>query len=137
MGPVSMEFELKSDNSRQVVQDLELAVERALEIIGGKAETYAKMNCPVDTGLLRNSITHAVGGKNTSIQSYSASKGNGSGSYSGTVGKSGDNTVYIGSNVEYAAHNELHHKTKSGFLRKACENHKDEYKAVFENEMKK
>lgn len=134
---VELSFSIKTDNADKVCKELEAAVERALEICGGKAETYAKKLCPVDTGLLRNSITHAIGGKSPAVQSYSASKGNKSGSYSGTVGSPGDNTVYIGSNVEYAAYNELHHRTNSGFLRKACENHKDEYKAVFENEMKK
>ena len=35
---------------------------RALEIIGGKAESYAKGLVPVDTGRLRNSITHTTEG---------------------------------------------------------------------------
>lgn len=137
MGKTSVKFVLQKDNSGEVIKELGSAVERALEIIGGKAETYAKQNCPVDTGLLRNSITHAVGGNTPAVQAYTASKGGGSGSYSGTVGKAGDQTVYIGSNVEYAADNELHHKTKSGFLRNACENHRDEYKEIIKSELKR
>ena len=31
---------------------------RALEMIGGRTESYAKAGCPVKTGNLRNSITH-------------------------------------------------------------------------------
>ena len=135
MKDIDVKFELVADNSKQVIQDLGTAVERALEIIGGKAETYAKQNCPVDTGLLRNSITHAIGGNVPSTQAYTANKGGATGSYSGTVGKAGDETVYIGSNVSYAAQNELNHKTKSNFLRNACENHREEYKSIIQSEL--
>ena len=41
------------------------AIDRAFEICGGKAETYAKQLCPVDTGHLRNSITHKQEGTDT------------------------------------------------------------------------
>ena len=34
------------------------AIKRALETCGGKAESYAKKLCPVDTGNLRDHITH-------------------------------------------------------------------------------
>lgn len=151
----SLSFRIETDNTKEVLSELQDAVERALEICGGKAETYAKRNCPVDTGLLRNSITHAVGGKHIS-GTYHAEKGSsytkkgnrrsagsakagsvGFGSYSGSIGKEGDNTVYIGSNVEYAVYNELNHKTKSGFLRKAIENHLSEYKNVIQSELAK
>lgn len=60
-----------TDNSAEVRAALEQAKARALEIIGGKAEKYAKALCPVGTpestgipgyvgGRLRNSITHTV-----------------------------------------------------------------------------
>ena len=73
------------DNSAEVLAGLKRAKARALEIIGLKAEGYAKRLCPVGTvestgikgyrgGTLRNSITHTVDG----------------------------DTVSIGSNVEYA-----------------------------------
>lgn len=39
---------------------LKLAKIRALEIIGGKAESYTKALTPVKTGALRNSFTHRV-----------------------------------------------------------------------------
>lgn len=58
-----------------VTSEVEAAIKRALEICGGKAETYAKQLCPVDTGNLRNSITHK---------------------------QEGDDTELIGTNVEYA-----------------------------------
>ena len=80
---------------------------QALEIIGGMAESYAKAACPVDTGRLRNSITH---------QQYS------------------EDTEVIGTNVEYAPYVELG-TSKMGakpFLRPAAENHTAEYKAIMQ-----
>ena len=97
---------------KQVQEAVQQATERALEICGGKAETYAKRLCPVDTGNLRNSITH---------QQYD------------------DHTEIIGTNVEYAPFVELG-TVKMGarpYLRPAAENHAEEYKQVFQNELAK
>ena len=92
------------------------ARDKALEIIGGKAESYAKKLCPVDTGRLRNSITH---------QQFD------------------DNTEVIGTNVEYAPFVELGHHTTGGnfvsgkpFLRPAAEGHSSEYKNIIDSIMK-
>ena len=63
------------DNSEQVLSAMEKGIKNGLEAIGLTAETYAKKATPVDTGRLRNSISHAVDGE----------------------------AIYIGSNVEYAA----------------------------------
>ena len=63
------------DNSKQILSALEKGIKNGLEAIGLTAETYAKKETPVDTGRLRNSISHTVDGEAT----------------------------YIGSNVEYAA----------------------------------
>lgn len=85
---------ITEDNTQEVLQELELATERALMIIGMKAEKYAKALCPVGTpestgkkgyrgGTLRNSITF-------------------------NVDTSGDDKyVEVGSNVEYAPYQEL------------------------------
>ena len=53
------------DNTKEVLEALERAKERGLEAIGINAERHAKKdpNMPVDTGLARNSIAHAVSGK--------------------------------------------------------------------------
>lgn len=56
--------------------ELEKVVPRILESWGIVAEGYAKINCPVDTGRLRNSITHER--------------------------NDAEGQVQIGSNVEYA-----------------------------------
>ena len=49
-----------TDNSKEVLAAMHEAVARALEKCGLVAEGYAKKLCPVDTGNLRNSITHTV-----------------------------------------------------------------------------
>ena len=107
------------DNSALIEQATNEAIVKALEAMGLQAEGYAKMKCPVDTGLLRNSITHAVGGNAPALSSYQSSGSHAStaatqragtagkpaevrsGSYSGTA-PSGM-AVYVGTNVEYAA----------------------------------
>ena len=122
-----------TDNSAEFLRALDEAKARALEIIGGKIESYAKGLVPVDTGALRNSITHAVDG----------------------------DTVIAGSNLPYSAYVELgtgkeyspppewmENNAERGagiisrsvkprpYLRPAVESHIDEYKNVMENELK-
>lgn len=101
-----------TDNSALFKEAKDEAVARALEAIGLQAEGYAKMLAPVDTGRLRNSITHAPEGKDTEI---------------------------IGSAVEYAPYQEFGtRRTKAQpFLKPAVLNHIDEYRAIAENELKK
>lgn len=48
------------DHSDEVLEALNAACLKALEECGLVAEGYAKKLCPVDTGNLRNSITHTV-----------------------------------------------------------------------------
>ena len=98
-------------HAKEALTAEQAARNRALEIIGGKAESYAKKLCPVDTGRLRNSITH---------QQYD------------------DSTEVIGTNVEYAPYVELG-TVKMGarpFLRPAAEGHTAEYKNILETVMK-
>lgn len=92
------------DNSAQVKQSMEQAKARALEAIGLQAEGYAKRLCPVDTGNLRNSISHA----------------------------NDKDSAYIGSNVEYAPYVELGTKRMKPrpYLKPAATEHSDEYKAI-------
>ena len=73
-----MKIEIQ-DHSDEVLAALQEATERALEKCGLVAEEYAKKLCPVDTGNLRNSITHEVS----------------------------ENSAYIGTNAEYAPYVEL------------------------------
>lgn len=148
------------DNSKQVLNDTDVAVESALEIIGGLLERYAKQNCPVDTGLLRNSITYALDGqkphigsfratygenKNAKGQRYSAnSKKAGSvklGYYDGEMpaAPKGQRYVVVGSNVKYAPYIELGARGRKPhhMLKRAVNDHINEYRKIMENELKK
>jgi HK97 gp10 family phage protein len=91
----------------EILKELEAKTAQALEICGGMAESYAKEACPVDTGRLRNSITHAQVGKDTEV---------------------------IGTNVEYGPYVELgtHKQAAQPFLRPAAEGHSSEYKAIMQ-----
>lgn len=96
-----------TDNSAQFKVAMDKGKMAALEAIGLQAEGYAKLELEkkhaVDTGLLRNSVTHAISGKPPAISSYHADRGERSGTYSGSAPKGDDDAVYIGTNVEYAA----------------------------------
>lgn len=54
-----MEVEIQ-DNSKEVSAAIKAALLSGLEKCGLVAEGYAKKLCPVDTGNLRNSITHVI-----------------------------------------------------------------------------
>ena len=98
------------DNTDEVLSALENAKKRGLEAIGLVAEGHAKMLTPVDTGRLRNSISHATD----------------------------DEAAYIGTNVEYGPYVELGSPTIKAhhMLQKAATKHTDEYKRLMEDSMK-
>jgi HK97 gp10 family phage protein len=131
-----MDFKFTS-NREEIEKEAEKAIQRALEAIGLQAEGYAKMNCTVDTGLLRNSITHAVSGESFS-HDYKSNNGEKSGQVSGTIGHTEDNSVFIGSNVEYAPFVEMGtSKMKAQpFLKPAITEHTNEYKQIAEHYLK-
>lgn len=85
------------------------AVQKALETIGLIAEGYAKIECPVDTGNLRNSITH----------------------------QRGDNYVAIGTNVEYAPYVEMGTSRMKAqpYLRPAVDEHLTEYEQIIKSSL--
>ena len=96
-----------TSNANDILRLMERGKRNALTAIGASAETYAKQETPVDTGRLRNSISHTVDGE----------------------------AAYIGSNVEYAPYVELgtsrakaHH-----MLQKAATEHSAEYKRLAED----
>ena len=119
----------------EVIQAKDEAVVKALETIGLVAERYAKELCPTDTSRLKNSISHQVD----------------------------DETVYVGTNVEYAPYVEFgtgkfaeggggrptpwsyqddkgNWHTTNGmkpqpYLKPAIENHLDEYKQYLKDEL--
>ena len=70
-----------NDYSAEVLNEFHDAVLRALERCGEQAEGYAKDLAPVDTGRLRNGISHAV--------------------------SEDEMAAYVGTNVEYGVYQEL------------------------------
>ena len=101
-----------TDNSKEVSDNIKSALLRGLETCGLVAEGYAKKLAPVDTGNLRNSITHEV--------------------------DDGEPAAYIGTNVEYAPYQELGtiNMAAQPFLKPAVADHANEFRKIFENEMK-
>lgn len=102
---------VNEDNTEEVSQGIQRAIDRALETIGLLAEGYAKRACPVDTGNLRNSITHAV--------------------------ESGEDAVYVGTNVEYAPYVEMGTRRTAAqpFLRPAVTEHGSTYRAILKRNL--
>lgn len=134
------EFKL-TDRSPQVLAELRSKIGIALEAAAVQAESHARsvvtQEKRVDTGALRNSITHSISGGN----------------------------AYIGSNLDYAVYHELGtgiHASQGGgrqtpwfyvgrdgkthrtvglkpihFLKRSITEHIEEYRAIIEQEMKK
>ncbi len=124
------------DNSKEVSAAIKEALLRGLEKCGLVAEGYAKKLCPVDTGNLRNSITHQV--------------------------DSEGHSVYVGTNSDYGAYVELGtgkyypggrptpwvyqdakgnwHRTSGSkaqpFLKPAAAEHADQYREILKKELK-
>lgn len=107
---MDVKIELKKDNSAKALAEFKMAAERALTICAMKAERYAKDDCPVITGRLKNSITNTVTEKE----------------------------ALIGTNVEYAAYVEMGTRRMAAqpYLKPAIEKHVDEYKNIIETELK-
>lgn len=108
-------FNVLFNHKKEIEEELEKAIDRTLDIIGFKVEDYARNNAPVDTGNLRNSITHQV--------------------------LDNEDAVIIGSNVFYAPYQELSTSKMPaanngrGYLRPAITDHLAEYKDIILKEL--
>ena len=82
---MALEFEIKADYTGDVLRELDSKIEAILEAWGiqgvGAVVDIITSESRVDTGAMRNSITHQV--------------------------DAGDQSVYIGTNIEYAIYHEL------------------------------
>ena len=98
-----------TDNTGRVREELKKRKAAALEAIGITAEGYAKKETPVDTGRLRNSMSHTVVGDD----------------------------VYIGTNVEYGPYIEMGTVNYTGkhMIKRAASEHGDVYKAIIQRIM--
>ena len=107
---MDMKFKMENDFSDLIEQAAFSQIETALEKVGLMAERNAKIACPVDTGRLRNSISH-------------------------THDK---NTSYVGTNVEYAPYVEMGttNTRAQPYLKPAIADHIQEYKGIVEQELK-
>lgn len=163
---MGMSFRMGDDHTEDVKRALKVATIDALDAAGMQGTTLARIelqNSPsrIDTGLLRNSITHAVGGKAPAMSSYSGSDTHTakspsavkrglvgkpapeprSGTYAGTAPKDpeGSYSVYIGTNVEYATY--VHEGTTgmapNRFLRNALERNKGELEKIIGDVLRK
>lgn len=107
-------LEVVEDNTEQVLAEFPQAIMRALEKVGLVAEGYAKRLCPVDTGRLRNSITHTIDGD--------------------------EQVAIIGTNVEYAlyVHEGTWARLDAGtpFLTDAAQQNADRYRRIIESELR-
>lgn len=133
-----MSVQVKVDNTNLWKKEFHEALERSMQKIGMEAQSVAVKKAPVDTGLLRNSITYALAGKPPAVTSYKADRGGESGRYSGSEPEDGprEKSVYIGTNVEYARHQELGtSKTKAHpFLRPAA-NQASKFRKIIQSEL--
>lgn len=135
-----MEIVVTKDNSKEYLRLLGERIETALEQCGIRAEELAVGKCPVDTGLLRNSITYALDGQPAKKGAYKADRGPKTGSYAGQAPKegSGVRSVIIGSNVEYAPIVELGSSKRKPkpFLKPAVQDHKGDYAEIIKRNIK-
>lgn len=99
-----------NNNANEALEEFHEQIAVALETIGLVAEGYAKRLCPVDTGRLRNSITHATD----------------------------DEAAYIGTNVDYAVYVEMGTvKTRAQpYLKPAIVDHTDQYQEIVNKAMR-
>lgn len=61
------ELHVERDNTKEREAALGQDIASGLEQVGLAAEGHAKAKCPVDTGRLRNSITHAQADPRTEV----------------------------------------------------------------------
>lgn len=155
-----------TNNMEAFAAAFEKQVRKGMNAIGLTAAKHAKKNCPVDTGRLRNSITYATVWRSNVEYSYSyedrdapiefhssgmgfrptsltpTKKKKARTSETSHVGGVSDDSIWIGTNVEYAAVQEygdhLHHEKggQAHFLRDAATTHNKEYEDIMVSAMK-
>lgn len=105
-------LQVVADHTDEVIEALGVAVGRALEAIGIEAESDAANLCPVDTGRLRNSITHAI--------------------------DADEQVAIVGTNVSYSipVHQGHHGKPGQPFLTDAVTQNADKYRKIAEAALK-
>lgn len=166
---MGVKIRMGNDHTDEVQEAVHDAVLVALDAAGLQGATLARrelQNNPsrIDTGLLRNSITHAVSGKPAAIRGYRANKGSnryikgknkgkrriasaknagavGVGFYVGSAPNDtdGKKAVYVGTNVEYAGyvHEGTGHMAPNRFLKNALDKNKGELEKIMGSVLRK
>ena len=127
-----------TDNSKEVSAAIEAAILRGLEKCGLVAEGYAKKLCPVDTGNLRNSITHVVDEQELAAiigtdSEYGADVELVTGSYA--EGGGGRPTPWVYQDAKGNWHYTRGNKAQP-FLKPALADHAQQYRDILVNELK-
>lgn len=110
-------LEIRENNAKVIENAIGNEILLALEEIGIDAERIASENAPVDTGRLSASITHVI--------------------------EPSENSVYIGTNVPYAAAQELGISSTGykganggrGYLRPAATDNAERYRAILKKHL--
>lgn len=124
------------DNSGAVLSAFHSAVEKALEKCGLVAEGYAKKLAPVDTGNLRNSISHKVDPEEPAVyigsnSLYAAYQEFGTGIYT----EGGRDTPWVYQDEKGNWHWTRGNKAQP-FLKPAVADHARQYRQIIEQELK-
>lgn len=124
------------DNSGAVLSAFHSAVEKALEKCGLVAEGYAKKLAPVDTGNLRNSISHKVDPEEPAVyigsnSLYAAYQEFGTGIYT----DGGRDTPWVYQDEKGNWHWTRGNKAQP-FLKPAVADHQKQYRQIIEQELK-
>lgn len=130
-----MNLEL-TDNRKEVLEAIRQAELKALEKCGLVAEGYAKKMTPVDTGNLRNSISHRVDEAEKEVHvgtnsEYAAYVELGTGKY--TEGGRQDPWVYQDDEGRW---HHTHGQRAQPYLKPAVADHKRTYQNIIEDELK-
>lgn len=137
-----VEFTLTS-NLDLIKDQTEEAILTALEAVGVQAEGYAITEITtqgaIDTGRLKNSITHAVSGDSAHQHAYDDDIGNSFSENIQDAGEGKEQTVYLGTNVHYAPYVEMGTQKMAArpFIRPAIENNISNFQQIFTSVLSK
>lgn len=141
---MGLEYTFKESRSVVMKRLYEAMRQKAMVECGMEAQKYARERCPVDTGLLRNSIAYAIGGMTPVPSKYDAQKPKKGqtklehGEYNGTApaDAEGHITLYLGTKTEYAKAVECGIGQKAQpYLAPALEQHTSKYISILKKNM--
>jgi len=131
-----------NDNSSAILTQLNMAKAQTLEQCGLMAEGFAKDLCPVDTGNLRNSITHTVDGNTMTVGTateYSTYVEMGTGKYA--TNGNGRPTPWVYPTGKLDKNGNMifcmtHGQKPQPFIKPSVADHIATYQAIFEKNIK-